>query len=110
MGENPAGNGCLIMYRNGSFNEDLSRELQDPDFAQGFILDLMEGDEGLSLAKALKTTIESMGVKEFCDLSGMSKQNVNDFIQGRRNLKRETMDAFLKPFHLRTRIVVEKAS
>ena len=98
------------MYRNSEFNEDLSNELRSPKFAQGFLLDLMEGEEGLSVEDALRQTIARMGVKEFCDRSGLRKQNVNDFIQGRRKLKPETLDAFLKPFRLKTRVVVEKAS
>ena len=98
------------MYRNSSYDEDLSKELLNSEFAQGFLLTLMEGEEGLSLAAALRHTIERMGVKELCTKAKMRMQNVNDFIKGRRKPKPDSLDAFLKPFGLRTRIVVEKAS
>ena len=98
------------MKRSSSFDVYLSKQLEDITFAQGYILDLMEGEDGLSLEEALRTTIRQMGVKEFCERAQMRKQNVNDFLAEQRNLKRETIDAFLKPFGLRTRIIVEKAS
>ncbi len=98
------------MKRSSSFDAYLSKQLEDIAFAQGYILDLMEGEDGLSLEEALRTTIRQMGVKEFCERAQMRKQNVNDFLTEQRNLKRETIDAFLKPFGLRTRIIVEKAS
>ena len=98
------------MKRSSSFDAYLSKQLENIAFAQGYILDLMEGEDGLSLEEALRTTIRQMGVKEFCERAQMRKQNVNDFLTEQRNLKRETIDAFLKPFGLRTRIIVEKAS
>lgn len=98
------------MYRNSSYDRDLARELKDTEFARGFLLTLMEGEDGLSLEGALRHTIQRMGVKEFCELSGLLKSNVNDFLKGRRKLKPETLDAFLEPFGLRTRVIVEKAS
>lgn len=98
------------MYRNSSYDQDLAKELKDPAFAQGFLLDLMEGEEGLSLEDALRHTIQRMGVTEFCTRARKSKQYVNSFIKAKRNIKPETLDALLKPFGLKTRVIVEKAS
>lgn len=98
------------MYRNSTYDADLSAKLQDRVFAQGFLLTLMEGEEGLSLEEALRTSIQSMGVKEFCASTQMRIQNVSDFLKKKRKLKPESYDAFLKPFGLRVRMVVEKAS
>ena len=98
------------MKRSNSFDSYLSGQLENRAFAQGFVLDLMEGKDGLSLEEALRTTIRMMGIKEFCERAQLRKQNVNDFLNGSRTLKKETIDSFLKPFGLRTRIVVEKAS
>ena len=98
------------MYRNSSFDQDLSAKLQDPEFAQGYILTLIEGEEGLPLEEALRQTIERMGVTEFCERSKMRKQNVNELVKGKRRPKPESLDAFLKPFRLRTKVIVEKAS
>ena len=98
------------MYRNSSFDEDLSAKLRDRGYAQGFFLTLMEGAEGLSLEDALRTAIQSMGVKEFCVQTHSRMQNVNDFLKKRRKLKPESLDSFLKPFGLKLKLVVEKAS
>ena len=98
------------MYRNSSYDEDLARELQDFEFAQGFLLTLMEGEEGLSLEKALRHTIQRMGIKEFCELAQIPMPNVMEFLSGKRKLKPETLDRYLHPFGLRTRVIVEKAS
>src|ERR1035437_1004599 len=97
------------MKRSESFDAYLSKQLENIKFAQGYILDLMEGADGLSLEEALRTTIRQMGVKEFCERVKMRKQNVNDFLSEQRKLKRETLDEFLKPFGLRTKVIVEKA-
>jgi hypothetical protein len=98
------------MFRNKFYDEELSEELQDMEFAQGFLLTLMEGDEGLTLGHALKHTIERMGIKEYSKISKIPAPHVVSFIKGRRKLKPETLDAFLKPFGLKTKVVAEKAS
>jgi DNA-binding phage protein len=98
------------MYRNSSYDEDLAQELKDPEFAQSFLLDLIKGDDGISLEEALRVTIQKMGVAEYCTRARLSKQYVNSFLRAKRNPKQETLDIFLKPFRLRTKVVVEKAS
>lgn len=57
------------MRRTRNYDEDLSNQLRDPEFAKAFILGLMEGDEGMSLENALRHTIEVMGIKKFCKLA-----------------------------------------
>ena len=98
------------MYRNNSYEEDLAKSLRNRVAAQAFLLGLMEGEDGLDLESALKHTIKRMGVKEFCERAGVAMPNVMNFIRGKRKLKPESLDVFLKPFGLRTKIVVEKAS
>lgn len=98
------------MYRNSSYDEDLSAKLRDRKYAQEFFLTLMEGEEGLSLEDALRTVIQSMGVKEFCTKTHTRMQNVNDFLKKKRKLKPESLDALLKPFGLKLKLMVEKAS
>jgi len=98
------------MYRNSSYEEDLARDLRDKEAARVFLLTLMEGDDGLELEAALKHTIRRMGVKEFSDRAKIAMPNVMNFLRGKRRLKPESLDQLLKPFGLRTRIVVERAS
>lgn len=98
------------MRRTTTFNEDVSKRLRRPAYAREFIRALMEEPEGLSVEDALRHTIQIMGVKEFSELTGVPSSNLVAFIKGRRNLKTETLDQLLKPFKLKTKLVVEKAS
>ena len=98
------------MNRNKSYNQELSKKLKNPRFAQGFILTLMEGEEGLNVEDALRHTIERIGIKEFSELADIPGPNITEFVKGKRKLKPETLDSYLSPFHLRTRLVLEKAS
>lgn len=98
------------MYRNSSYEESLAKELKDREFAQGFILDLLKGPDGLTIEQALRHTIQRMGVAEYCARTKKTKQYVNNFLTSKRPIKPETLDAFLKPFGLRIRLVAEKAS
>ena len=98
------------MYRNRAYDEDLAKELQDPKGAQAFILALMEGEDGMELEAALRHAIRRMGVKEFSVKSEIAMPNVMSFLAEKRKLKQDSLDRFLRPFRLKTRIVVEKAS
>jgi hypothetical protein len=98
------------MNRSKSYDQELSDELQNPKAAQVFFLTLMEGRDGMSLEKALKHTIQRIGIKEFSKMSGIPSPNIIEFINGKRRPKPETLDVYLKPFRLKTKIIVEKAS
>ncbi|PIR21677.1 MAG: hypothetical protein COV44_11930 [Deltaproteobacteria bacterium CG11_big_fil_rev_8_21_14_0_20_45_16] len=98
------------MPRTESYNEEISKKLKNPKYAQTFLETLMEGPEGLSPEDALRHTIEIMGVKEFAKLAKVSSPRVVEFTKGKRHLKPDTLDIFLKPFKLRTRIIFETAS
>lgn len=92
------------MYRSKSYDEELSERLQDRKYAAGFLLTLMEGEDGLSLEEALKATIEKMGIKEFSKMSKIAPPNVVRMIKGRVQPTIATLDRFLAPFGLRTEL------
>ena len=98
------------MKRSKSYDEELSKKLKNSKFAQTFIRALMEGDEGLSVEAALRHTIERMGIKEFVQLAKVPQPNVSEFVHGKRKLKPETLNEYLKPFKLRAKLVLEEAS
>jgi hypothetical protein len=98
------------LRRTPTYNEELSRRLKKPRYAREFIAALMEGPEGLTAEDAVRQMIRIMGVKEFSEATGMRASNVVAFVNGRRQPKRETLDLLLKPFKLRTRIILERAS
>ncbi|MDZ4663231.1 MAG: hypothetical protein SGJ18_16595 [Pseudomonadota bacterium] len=98
------------MKRGKSYDEELSHKFKSIKFAQAYILALMEGDEGLSVEAALKHTIERMGIKEFVQLAKVPQPNVSEFLKGKRKLKPETLNEYLKPFKLKAKLMLEKAS
>ena len=99
------------MRRTKNFDEKMSKHLRkNRKNAQDFIEDLMEGDDAYSPENALKHTIKVMGIKEFSNLSDIPVPRVVEFTQGRRKLKPETLDDFLKPFGLKTKIIFEKVA
>lgn len=97
------------MKRRSSFDENLSKRLRKPSFAQNFIQELIEGDEGLDPEDALRTTIEIMGIKEFAKLANVPTARVHEFLDGKK-IKPETLDNLLKPFKLKTKIVFEEVA
>jgi hypothetical protein len=98
------------MKRGKSYDEELSQKLRNRKFAQNYIMALMEGDEGLSVEDALKHTIERMGIKEFVQMANVPQPNVSEFLKGKRKLKPETLNEYLKPFKLKAKLVLEEAS
>jgi plasmid maintenance system antidote protein VapI len=99
--------GMIIRTIFGMFE---MRVKQLEKFAQVFIRALIEGEEGLSVEAALRHTIARMGIKEFAQLAKVPQPNVSEFVHGKRKLKPETLNQYLKPFKLRVKLVLEEAS
>lgn len=98
------------MGRSESFDEYVSKKLQNKEFAKHYILALMEGEEGVTLEEALRYTIGKMGVKEFSKVAKVAPPNVVRFLKQKVKTSPETLDKFLKPFGLKTKLIVEQAS
>jgi hypothetical protein len=98
------------MKRGKSYDEELSQKLRNTKFAQNYILALMEGDDGLSVEGALKHIIERMGIKEFVQIAKVPQPNVSEFLKGKRKLKPETLNDYLKPFKLKAVLILKEAS
>lgn len=99
------------MYRNSYYNQMLSKKLNgSKTFAQGYLLTLMEGDDGLSPLDALKHTIQSMGILEFSKWAGIPEKSVSRMLRTPDAPKVETLDRYLAPFGLKVKIGVETAA
>ena len=98
------------MYRLSSYDRILAKELQDPEFAREFLAGLMEGEEGLPLLDALKNTIRGMGIKEFSETSGIPQKSISRMLHCETIPKIETLDEYLAPFGLRTKIGLEEVA
>lgn len=97
------------MYRSNSYDEKISKKMRNPDFAQEYLLGLVnDEDEPMEVEEALKFIINRMGVTEFGNLIGESKSNVSNFLNGSRKLKEETLNKYLMPFKLKVKKILEQ--
>jgi antitoxin component HigA of HigAB toxin-antitoxin module len=97
------------MYRKGEFDRDLARDLKNLKFAQEYLLGLFEEEE-FTVEKVMKIFIDSMGITEFAKIVGEKKSNVSSFLNGRRKLKEETLNKYLKPFKLKIVKAIQKVA
>lgn len=85
--------------RSKDWNEGLSQDLQNPVFAQEFLLAAM--DEGIHVQAALGKVIRGYGVSEFSKKAKMASPNILRAINPCHNPTQETLNRLLKPFGLR---------
>jgi DNA-binding phage protein len=102
--------GDKLMHRHESYDEKLASELQDQEFAKDFILDLIEGDEGLTPLEALRHTIRRMGVKEFSVAAKIPYESVCRMLESDSLPKISTLDRYFAFFGLKVKIVLEDAA
>jgi len=95
------------MHRHESYDEELAAELQDQEFAKDFILDLIEGDEGLSPLSALRHSIRRMGVKEFSEAAKIPYESVCRMLESDSMPKIATLDRYFAFFGLKVKIILE---
>jgi DNA-binding phage protein len=81
------------------WNENLAKDLRNPEFAREFILGLLE--EGFSVQEALAKAIRSHGILEFAKKAKMASSNVCRAIDKNYNPSQQTLERLLKPFGLR---------
>lgn len=89
--------------RSREWNEGLSQDLRDPEFAREFILASM--DEGLTIQTALGKVIRAYGIKEFAKKVRMAGPNLVRALDARHNPTQETLNRLLKPFGLRLTVM-----
>ncbi len=85
--------------RSKDWNEGLSADLKDPEFAREFILAAME--DGMPLKTVLARTIRAYGVKEFANAIKMAEPNLVRLLSARSNPTQETLNRLLKAFGLK---------
>ena len=95
--------------RNKNFNEMLAKEMEDFEFAQGFLLVQIE-EHGETIQDALIVAIEAVGLSSFAKNNNFSIQSVSDFVHKKRECKIATIDKFLEPFGLRVKLDIEKVA
>jgi hypothetical protein len=97
------------MYRRTEYDKDVSKELHNPIFAQAYMLEMLRGDE-FTAEEVLKIVARRMGTTEFSKFVGEKKSNVANFVNGKRKLKEETLNKYLKPFKLKIVTKIQKVA
>jgi len=85
--------------RSKDWNEGLSADLKDPEFAREFILAAIQ--DGMQLKTILAKVIRAYGVKEFAKAIKMAEPNLVRLLSARSNPTQETLNLLLKEFGLR---------
>ena len=85
--------------RSQNWNEGLSEDLRDPEFAREFLMASL--DEGVPLQVALGKVVRAYGVKEFARKVKMASPNLVRAVDRRHNPTQETLNRLLKPFGLK---------
>jgi DNA-binding phage protein len=98
------------MHRHESYDKELATELQDHEFAKDFIMDLIEGDEGLAPLDALRHTIRRMGIKEFAESANIPYESVCRMLESETTPKITTLDRYFGYFGLKVKIIVENVA
>ena len=93
--------------RHKNFNELVAQEFEDLGFAQAYIINLIN-NEGLSLEKALRESIKSMGLQAFAEKAGISISYVSDFVNERRKWSTDNLMKYMEQvFELKVKISLE---
>jgi DNA-binding phage protein len=90
--------------RSRDWNESLSKDLRDPEFAREFILASL--DEGLELQVVLAKVVRAFGVKEFAKKIKMASPNLLRAIDPKHNPTQDTLNRLLKPLGLQLTVAL----
>jgi len=84
--------------RSSDWSEGVSQELKDMDYAQSFLLALLE--EGDDLQTALGRLIRLYGVKEYAQQAKMEESAIQRAINPNHNPTKGTLEKILAPLKL----------
>ena len=96
--------------RNKSYDEVLSRKFDNLEYAQEYLLNVVES-ESCSLADAVRETIKAMGLQKFSNKSGLSIQAVSDFISQRQKWSTDKLIKYIEQvFKLKVNLTLGDSS
>ncbi len=98
------------MRRTKSFDEMLSKRLQNVDYAREYIIASMEGDEPQTLVESLIEVMDIIGHKEFAKMVDMQQPAITRIVSTGDIPKFSTLNKLLAPFKLKARLDVEEVA
>ncbi len=85
--------------RSENWEKGLSESLiNDPKERKEYFLALVE--EGFSWREALKITIDSIGLKEYAEMSGIKAPNLISQLSEEKDIRISTLEKMVKPLNL----------
>ena len=95
--------------RNSSYDEIISEKFNSLEYAQGYLLHIVE-EENLPLEQALRETIKAMGLQKFSSASDLSIQAVSDFVSKRKRWSTDKLAKHIEVvFKLKVKLSLEAA-
>ena len=93
--------------RNKSYDEILAKKFENLEYAQLYILNIIE-NEHASISEALIETIKAMGLKAFANRSKLSIQAVSDFVAQRQRWSTDKLAKHIEDaFRLKMKLSLE---
>lgn len=84
--------------RSIDWNIEVAKDLRDKEYAQIFLLGLLE--EGDDLQTALGRLIRIYGVKEYAELAQMEESAIQRAVNPKHNPTKDTLEKILAPLKL----------
>lgn len=85
--------------RRPTYKAYIADKMRDVEFAQGVIMTAVE--DGETVEDAVRMAIESAGLKEFSDKSGIAFQHLSAFVRGEKKFGKKRLELCLSVFDLR---------
>ena len=85
--------------RRPTYRAYIAKKMRSLEFAQGLVMTAVESGE--SVESAVKMAIESAGLKEFSDRSGIPVQHLSAFVRGEKRFGQKRLERCLSIFDLR---------
>ena len=85
--------------RRSTYKDYLAEKMRNLEFAQGLIMVAVE--DGESIDDAVRMAVESAGVKEFSEKSGIAIQHLSSFVRGEKKFGQKRLERCLAVFDLR---------
>ena len=96
-----------MVRRSRDWNDGLSKDLKNPDFARGFFLEAIE--EGIPLQLVLSKVIRGYGIREYAEKIGMASSNLVRTLRPNHNLTVKALLRLLEPLGLSVTVCADNS-
>ena len=96
--------------KNKNYKIELLKRLKDPEYAAGYLADVLESESQEAFLIAVKNTLDARGanISKFSKKSGLSRQAVYHALSKRGNPRLSTLNQILKTAGLKITFNIDK--